>query len=537
MVNDFLRSHPRLQRFAARWLRPVPVAVTVLVIVAVALILSNTLSTSVSGLVHNEKAKPAVATPSFKAAAAPTAVCGDTKLLSGPATAPDGAVTVPAGDNSGVNFGQADATYWFAPGKHTLGAGQYTQITPGNGATFTGAPGAVLDGQQKNAYAFAGPAQHVTVSYLTIENFGAAGGNQNEGVMNHDSSSYWTIDHNTIRGNAGAGTMLGSHNKLTDNCLTDNQQYGFNAYAPDGITGLTIDHNEISGNDTYDWEAKIDGCGCTGGGKFWDVNGAVVTNNLVTDNKSVGLWADTNNRSFQISGNYISGNYGNGIIYEISYNAVITGNTFLKNGIGSGPKNPGFPTGAIYISESGGDKRVPGKYSGQLKISGNTFVDNWGGVILWENADRFCNSPSNTSTGFCTLVNPGTVTLKSCNQANIAKEPYLGDCRWKTQNVSVDHNTFDFTASAVSPQCSPATGCGFQGLFSQYGTYPSWSPYKATAVEQSITFDQGNRFTANKYTGPWQFMVKQQDTVVPWGKWIAAPYQQDQGSTARGTAK
>lgn len=508
-----------------------------MVIVGVALILSNTLSSQVSGLVHNGgQAKRVTPAPSFKAAGPPTAVCGDQKLLDGPSDAPDGAVTVPAGDNSGVSFGQPGATYWFAPGTHTLGAGAYTQITPGDGATFVGAPGAVLDGRHSNYYAFSGSASRVTISHLTVENFGQSGGNQNEGVVNHDSADNWTVDHSTISGNAGAGVMLGSHNKLSYDCLADNQQYGFNAYAPKGITGLTIEHNEISGNDTYDWEARQEGCGCTGGGKFWDVNGAVVTDNWIKNNHSVGLWADTNNRGFQITGNYISGNYSNGIIYEISYNAVISGNTFIRNGIGSGQKNPGFPTGAIYISESGGDKRVPGVNSGKLGISGNTFVDNWSGVVLWENADRFCNSPSNTSTGFCTLVNPGQVTLKSCNASNVGKEPYLDDCRWKTQNVSVDHNVFDFSAAAVGSQCTPATGCGFQGLFSQYGTFPSWSPYKAAAVEQSITYDQGNRFTNNKYTGPWQFMVHQQGTTVSWAKWTAAPYKQDQGSTARGTA-
>jgi len=518
-MADWLRAHPGVRR----WLRPWPVAVVVMVIVAVALILSNTLSSEVSGLVHGGQAKKAGPAEPTRTAGTPKAVCGDKKLLDGPSAAPDGAITVPAGDNSGVDFSKAGATYWFAPGVHTLGAGAYTQITPGQGATFTGGPGAVLDGQQSNNYAFSGSAADVTISHLTVRNFGQAGGNQNEGVVNHDSADNWTIDHSTISGNAGAGAMLGSGNKLLYDCLEDNQQYGFNAYAPDGIKNLTISHNEISGNDTYDWEAKQEGCGCTGGGKFWDVDGAVWTDNWVRDNHSAGLWADTNNRGFQITGNFISGNFSNGIIYEISYNAVISGNTFERNGIGSGPKNPGFPTGAVYISESGGDKRVPGVNSGKMEISGNKFVDNWGGVILWENADRFCNSPSNTSTGYCTLVNPGKVTLKSCNEANIESEPYLADCRWRTQNVSVDHNTFDFNAAAVGRSCSPATSCGYQGVFSQYGTFPSWSPYKATVVEQAITLKQGNRFFDNKYTGAWQFMVLQQGNDVSWKAWTSAP--------------
>ena len=33
-------------------------------------------------------------------------------------------------------------------------------------------------------------------------------------------------------------------------------------------------------------------------------------------------------------------------------------------------------------------------------------MDNWAGVVAWENADRFAGSPANTSTGNTTLVNP-----------------------------------------------------------------------------------------------------------------------------------
>ena len=94
--------------------------------------------------------------------------------------------------------------------------------------------------------------------------------------------------------------MLGSDNTLSYDCLTDNQQYGFNAYSDNGPANLVIDHNEISGNDTYNWEARQPGCGCTGGGKFWDVDGAVITDNWIYDNHSVGLWADTDNRGFDI---------------------------------------------------------------------------------------------------------------------------------------------------------------------------------------------------------------------------------------------
>jgi Right handed beta helix region len=467
----------------------------------------------------------------------PVRVCGNKTILgTGPTTVPSGAVTVPAGDDSGFNFNQPHTIYWFASGTHILGAGQYTQIIPGSWSTYIGAPGAVLDGQHKNVYAFGGYAVHVTISYLTIENFGTEGGNQNQGVVNEDSAADWTIDHSTIAYNGGAGAMLGSDNTLSYDCLEDNGQYGFNAYSPSGPAHLVLDHNEITGNDTYNWEARQPGCGCTGGGKFWAVNGAVIDDNWIHDNHSAGLWADTDNRSFQIKGNYISDNYSYGLIYEISYNALIQDNTFARNGLGEGPTNQGFPTSAIYISESGSDRMVAGKFNGVFSISDNTFLDNWGGVILWENSNRFCNSPANTSTGSCTLVNPRQVTIKSCSRQNVAHQPYYSECRWKTQNVLVSHNVFDFDPDDIGSSCTPANECGFQGVFSEYGTYPSWSPYLGTIVEQHITFKQNNHFVSNVYNGPWEFMADQQGDVVTWTQWQGSPYGQDKGSTLNTSA-
>jgi hypothetical protein len=462
----------------------------------------------------------------------PARICGNAAILGGgPTSAPAGAVTVAAGSNAGVDFSQAHTTYWFAPGLHTLGSGQYTQIIPGRGSTYVGAPGAILDGRQDNLYAFGGSATGVTISYLTVQNFGGEGENQDQGVVNVNSASGWTVDHTTLKDNAGAAIMLGSHNTLSHDCLADNQQYGFNAYSPNGPVDLVLKNNEIAGNDTYNWEAHSPDCGCTGGGKFWDVKNAVIENNWIHDNHSVGLWADTNNRGFEFRNNYISGNYDYGLIYEISYNAVIEQNTFARNGLKSGPKGHGFPTSAIYISESGSDHRVRGDFGSTFVIAKNSFIDNWGGVILWENADRFCNSPANTSSGTCTLADPSVATIKSCNSGRINQQPYYDDCRWKTQNVLVEDNLFSFKPSDIGSSCTPANDCGFQGVFSEYGTYPKWSPYQKTAVEQHITFDQNNHFRANTYVGPWVFMVYEQGNVVNWAQWQGKPYQQDKGST------
>ncbi|MDQ1370178.1 MAG: hypothetical protein QOF20_2531, partial [Acidimicrobiaceae bacterium] len=99
-------------------------------------------------------AAPVRSTSALKAAAAssfpaspPVSVCGDASLLTGPSTPPAGSVTVAAGDNSAVNWNRPGVTFWFAPGTHTLGSGQYSQIMPPANSVFVGAPGAVIDGQ------------------------------------------------------------------------------------------------------------------------------------------------------------------------------------------------------------------------------------------------------------------------------------------------------------------------------------------------------------------------------------------------------
>jgi hypothetical protein len=452
----------------------------------------------------------------------------------GPAKAPDGAVSVSPSQDLGdvVKAHDAHTTYWLAPGTYTLGTGAYDQVIPQAGDRFIGAPGAIVDGRHKNQYAFTGSAAGVTIEHLTIQNFGATGGNNNEGVVNHDSAKNWTLTGNVIQKNAGSGVMIGSGDKLTGNCIRDNGQYAFNAYSPNGVSDIVLTGNEISGNNTDNWEKRQPGCGCTGGGKFWATNGGVVTGNYVHDNKGVGLWADTNNANFLFQGNYIADNDDEGLMYETSYNAAILNNTFVRNALVKGPTNPGFPASAIYLSESGSDSRVAGPYGSVFKVSGNVFTDNWAGIVAWENADRFAGSPANSSTGTTTLVAPKSATVTACGNSATLKSSssLLDDCRWKVKNLLVEDNTFNLDAGKISG-CTQKNGCGFNGLFSNYGSYPSWSPYKGDIVPNHITFDQNNVFKNNAYHGPWGFVIKQGGNIVSWAAWRAAPYKQDAGST------
>ena len=353
---------------------------------------------------------PAVAAPAAHADPARAEVCGSPGLR-GPDAPPAGAVVVPAGRLSGSDLETPGATYWFAPGVHTLAPGEYSQLSPAEGATFVGAPGAVLDGNHDNRYAFTGRAKNVTIRHLTITGFAAP---RDEGVVNHDSGDGWVVEHNTLTGNDGAALMAGAANRITGNCLRDNGQYGLNAYqAGNGIRQLLVEGNEFTGNNTADWESKVEGCGCTGAMKFWAVDGADVRGNWIHDNRGPGLWADTNNNDFLVEDNVIENNDDVGIFYEISYNAAIRGNELRRNGWVSGrlraEKGDPFPVGAIYLSEAGGDARVPARFA-KLEISGNQLEDNWDGIVGWANADRFCNSPASTTSDCTRPVGPSNTS-------------------------------------------------------------------------------------------------------------------------------
>ena len=73
-------------------------------------------------------------------------------------------------------------------------------------------------------------------------------------------------------------------------------------------------------------------------------------------------------------------------------------------------------------------------------------------------------------------------------------------------------------------------GCGFQGLVSNYGTFPSWSPYQGYIVPNNITFHQDNRWLDNIYVGPWRYEIRTLGHAVSWSTWRGSKYHQDAGS-------
>lgn len=259
----------------------------------------------------------------------------------------------------------------------------------------------------------------------------------------------------------GYAIGLGNYTTIEDNCITGNAQGGFNGQG----VGIVISNNEIAWNGLGEYPDSPGpggspyACGCGGGGKlFWSVN-AKITGNWVHDNYDPGIWLDFDNTGATITGNYIASNWAEGIIYEASYNADISDNTLIGNGWasdgawpagvggkscyggvpcpgGAGPESGdggGNPYAAIYLPNSGGnpnlntisipsDVVVPGcssncsvnsHYAGSLLVQDNRLVNNFGGVKVYTDTNRW---PGNTgddsacSQPLGSLVQPNSTT-------------------------------------------------------------------------------------------------------------------------------
>lgn len=482
----------------------------------------------------------AIDQPGHAGAGAPTSppvTWCETGLPTSPYTsAPRGAVTVPAGDNSRFNLSTANTTYWFAPGIHTIGTGPYSQIAANHGDTYIGAPGAILDGQGKNNYAFAGTYndtsdEHVTIEYLTIRDFAP---NQGGGAVNGEGNNGWTEKYDLMKDNGpGAAMMLGGDNVVKDNCMTQNGEYGFNGYSwvdenyahtfTGGATNITFTNNDVSFSNTQRTSEGIEG-----GGKFWQNGNVTVTGNYFHDNiDSPGAWMDTDNAGFLVKDNYFSNNGGEGLFYEISYNADIIENTFVDNGVADLAPDADFPTGAIYISESGGNSSVPSNYAGELNIQNNVFKDNSSGVVLYQNSNRHAGDGQDPGT----LTPPPGVNIrtwitadgpKNC-PANLKETTpinYHSLCQWRTQNVTVRDNSFAFdpSASVYGGKCSQNTNCGQNALFATYSVTPA---YPRFTVCNAISNNQNNHFSDNTYTGPWTFIYFNQGDEATFARWTS----------------
>lgn len=482
-----------------------------------------------------------------------------------------------------------DTVYYLLPGTHIGGfqADKNDAFVGGlaNGVASVLTGNYAEGGQAVDSNSTDGDQSGVTIEYLTIEKYSP---DTNAAAINQEADTGWTIRYDTITLNVpGAGAILGADNVLADSCLTLNGQYGFQSTDVDGFGrdalthgpyNVTVERNEISYNDSCDFEGTVTSpavgwhdrnpvppqfrnqhCGAVvddgnlGGFKLWQTNGVTIRDNYIHNNWGPGAWVDTGNANTTFTGNTFTDNDGEAVIEETSYNFSITRNYMARNDWVGGLSNSGFPTPAVYISESGSDRMFGGipacaeascahqpSYPKLSVISHNTLVDNGGSIFLWQNSDRYC---SDGFDGVCTWVKGGTAgpfTIAACKAhlpsarvntatftgatGSVPAEDWWDGCQWKTENVHVSHNQIDFDPARITG-CNRRAwpDCGAGGIFSKYGSPPDNEPGWVTTTQ--LTFFQNDVWSDNVYNGPSTFYAWNQgngDNPVSWANWTGA---------------
>jgi parallel beta-helix repeat protein len=274
-----------------------------------------------------------------------------------------GGVAIGAGDDaqSVVNGHPPGTTYIVKAGIHL----RNFSVQPKSGDTFCGEPGAVLDGGRSLPSAFSGGASNVTLDSITVRDYES--GWQGAAIQPQSRASGWVVRNVSALHNSWAGLLVADGMRILGGHYNDNDQMGIGGNEATGIVldGLdgdpaTLDGPELARNHTLRASCEFEG-----GGMKWDVGTVTVRNAYVHDNDCRGLWADINAHGALIENNLIEGNQAEGILIEISQDAVIRNNRVYRNGFGAGGWYWG---GGITVAASSNvevyGNRLSGNYNG-----------------------------------------------------------------------------------------------------------------------------------------------------------------------------
>jgi hypothetical protein len=271
------------------------------------------------------------------------------------------------------------------------------------------------------------PAGSVTISYLTITHDIHYG----QGAV-ITTGAGWVITHNNIHdgysdgknipksgggfvastagSGDGNGIFGGDEGTIEYNCLS---RMGNNAMAGWFGVNQKFDYNEI-----YESNYQNDpGCGCSAGAKWWgSLNTDIADNAFIGDGigGADAIWLDNGNAGTNISGNYFQKTYDSAIEDETGFNINIADNIFEDGGWGDG-RGCGNANcvGAVNLNSSGGTRMPLSRYNNKVLVSGNKFINDWGGVDIWESGLRNCESSGEgfpIDTAYCSGGFPATAT-------------------------------------------------------------------------------------------------------------------------------
>lgn len=186
--------------------------------------------------------------------------------------------------------------------------------------------GKVVELSEKTHFV-SGVADDVTLKALVVTKFGVPAGKAAIHQGNFDgtpnTTEGWLIEDVEVAWNRGIGVRIQKDGIVRNSWVHHNSQYGMSgADANIRVEGTVIEANAWGGVHLGD----------SGAMKYTHTLNMVFTDNIVRENHGVGVWLDINNRDAEILSNYVVGNEGPGIFYEISYRADIHHNVVESNG-------------------------------------------------------------------------------------------------------------------------------------------------------------------------------------------------------------
>lgn len=190
--------------------------------------------------------------------------------------------------------------------------------------------------------AFGGPANNITVEYLTVEEFanmypvGAIGAAH--GANGLSQGTNWTVNHCEVKLNHGTGVRIGYRMHILNNYIHDNGQLGVggglgtpaNPETESTNSGILIEGNTINHNDYAHFNP---GWGA-GGTKFGATSGIILRRNVIEHNEGSGIHFDIDCQNELVDGNVLIDNSdGDGLEQEIGEGtSVFRNNLLLRNG-------------------------------------------------------------------------------------------------------------------------------------------------------------------------------------------------------------
>lgn len=283
--------------------------------------------------------------------------------------------------------------------------------------------------------AFGGPANNVTIQYLTIEEFanmypfGAIGAPQGANAFTQGAN--WTVENCEVTLNHGFGVRIGYRIQILNNYLHDNGDFG--AGGGLGVTsapatesansGILVQGNVINHNNYAHFNPGFG----AGGFKVGAASGIVLRGNTIQHNEGSGIHFDEDSQNELVDGNTITDNSdADGLVQEIGEGiSTFRNNIVLRNGAQSNSSNWSFqiavrassgvsaycnvieiPSGgpaigglAIGAASRGSSRYPPYQYRA---TTGNSFHHN---TVIWDSGAAgavgfFQNDPANQPNFF-----------------------------------------------------------------------------------------------------------------------------------------